>query len=203
MGIAYYFTRITAEDLAELEKIEERVDISRAVIDNIPEDETLEHAYWCSVDPIYRVTHRRSHLQTYTMVPMDEFSPEKACYSFTVEHSYWSLLERLIKQLVRDQVIPYWPLTEDFSLYIGDFSMGHSRLHILLHDELIPLLTMLQDFPYEQLKQRFDDEFVEYTDITEREKQGVYNAVVGCLESLQLMAQQAYAANESIVWYIG
>lgn len=188
MGIRQYFVRVTTNQLDELEKI--------AAHKREPEDDDR-------YEKVHEILDQRSHLQTYTMVPMDEVNAEQAQYAFTIEKSYWSLLEDLMKQLVSDQMIAYWPVTEDHPVHIGDLWPGYSYLYLIRSHELQPLLEMLQTFSYEQLKQYFDADFAEFTDMTDDEKQGVYNAVVGCLESIQLMAQQAYAANESIVWYIG
>ncbi|XSG77636.1 hypothetical protein ACP8Y2_11595 [Herpetosiphon llansteffanensis] len=188
MGIRQSFVRVTTQQLDELEKIAANKD------DSVSDDR---------YEKVYEILNQRSHLQTYTMVPMDEISAEQVQYKFTIEKSYWSLLEDLMKQLVDDQVIAYWPITEDSSLPIGDFSMGYSYLHLISYDDLPALLEMVQNFSYEQLKQYFDADFAEFTDMTDDEKQDVYEAVVDCLASIHLMAQQAYAANESIVWYIG
>lgn len=187
MGIRQDFVRITAEQLAELEQLA----IDQDTLS--PEDISTR---------IYQACNRRSHLQQYIMVPLDELSPEQACYKFTIEKSYWSLLEDLMIQLVRDQVIDWWPIHEDYPVHIGDLWPCYSYIYLIFHHELVPLLNLLQHVPYEQLKQAFDADFAEFTDMTFEEKQGVYNVVLSCLDSIRIMAQQAHAANESIIWYI-
>ncbi|ABX04813.1 MAG TPA: hypothetical protein DEF47_21610 [Herpetosiphon sp.] len=187
MGVRQSFVRITAEQLAELEQI------------------AIEHSSlsYAEISPqLYQVLDRRSHLQQYTMVPLDKLSPEQAYYKFTIEKSYWSLLEDLMVQLIRDQVVDWWPIHEDYPVHIGDLWPCYSYIYLIFHHELAPLLDLLQHVPYEQLKQAFDADFAEFTDMTVEEKQGVYNVVLSCLDSIRIMAQQAHAANESIIWYI-
>ncbi|GAA5527154.1 hypothetical protein [Herpetosiphon gulosus] len=195
MGIRQSFVRITAEELTELEQLEGNGAPSPEMLANEPADEDLYHAYWLKVDPLYRVRFQHDRW------PSDD-QDQQELYAFTLEKGYWELLGRLMKQLVREQVINQWPFTEDYPVHIGDLWPGYSHVYLIFHHELAPLLDMLQQFPYAQLKQRFDNEFVEYITMTDQEKLNVYEAIRDDLDSIRIMAQQAHAANESIIWYI-
>jgi hypothetical protein len=138
--------------------------------------------------------------ESFFFSPLDEPRSFEQVRSLTLEKSYWELLEQNATTQLPDDPLPSWPITEDASPTISPML---SDIHFLDPAAVQSFAHTITAFSRERLARRYSIDLQHQDALDDEEKDWIFEAMVGCVEDLTRLVQQAAANNEVILWSIG
>lgn len=137
---------------------------------------------------------------------IEEIDPQQAYYELSANIHVWEPVEQCMETLVREQLVPDWPIKifdseQHRAAYIGDFQIGYSKLYLMQTVEIPVYLHALKQLSRTLLKRHF---FIQR--LMNREQNRAMLMPFSCWElrivdKLILLFEQSVRDQEALVWY--